>query len=60
MKINKNGIPSMNEEKIKLGNIGRFSFIMLLLSGLLILALIMNVNIGSVSIADMHRSLKQL
>jgi iron complex transport system permease protein len=59
MKINKNGIPSMNEEKIKLGNIGRFSFIMLLLSGLLILALIMNVNIGSVSIAvrDVFRML---
>lgn len=59
MKINKNSTPSMNKEKIRLGNIGRFSFIMLLLSGLLILALIINVNIGSVSIAvqDVFRML---
>ena len=45
------GTSSTNREKIKFGNIGRFSFIMLLLSGLLVLALVMNVNIGSVSIA---------
>lgn len=49
----------MNKEKIKLGNVGRFSSVMLLLSGLLVLALIMNVNIGSVSIAvqDVFRML---
>lgn len=51
MEINKDAAPSVNKERIKLGNIGRFSFIMFLLIGLLILALIMNVNIGSVSIA---------
>ena len=45
------GTSSTNREKIKFGNIGRFSFIMLMLSGLLVLALVMNVNIGSVSIA---------
>ena len=41
----------LNSEKITFGNVGRFSFIMLLLSCLLVLALILNVNIGSVSIA---------
>ena len=41
----------LNNEKITFGNVGRFSFIMLLLSCLLVLALILNVNIGSVSIA---------
>lgn len=51
MKIKATGTSSMNQEKIKLGNFGRFSFVMLLLSGILILALVMNVNIGSVSIA---------
>ena len=45
------GTSSTNREKIKFGNIGRFSFIMLMLSCLLVLALVMNVNIGSVSIA---------
>ena len=45
------GTSSTNREKIKFGNIGRFSFIMLLLSCLLVLALVLNVNIGSVSIA---------
>lgn len=59
METNTNNVPSMNKENIRLGNIGRFSFVMLLLSGLLILALIMNVNIGSVSIAvrDVFRML---
>lgn len=45
------GTSSTNREKIKFGNISRFSFIMLLLSCLLVLALVLNVNIGSVSIA---------
>lgn len=56
---NTTGVPSVNKEKIKLGNVGRFSSVMLLLSGLLVLALIMNVNIGSVSIAvqDVFRML---
>lgn len=45
------GVSTLNKEKIRFGNIGRFSLIMLLLSCLLVLALVMNVNIGSVSIA---------
>ena len=51
MKRKATGTSALNKEKIKFGNIGRFSFIMLLLSCLLVLALVMNVNIGSVSIA---------
>ncbi len=48
-----------NGAKNGLGNIGRFSFVMVLLCGLLVLALIMNVNIGSVFIAvtDVFRML---
>ena len=45
------GISPLNQEKIRLGNIGRFSFIVLLLSCLLVLALVVNVNVGSVTIA---------
>lgn len=51
MKRKGTGTSISNKGKIKFGNIGRFSFIMLLLSCLLVLALVLNVNIGSVSIA---------
>lgn len=51
MKIKAADTSILNNEKNKFGNIGRFSLIILLLSCLLVLALIMNVNIGSVSIA---------
>ena len=51
MKRKRPGTSISNKGKIKFGNIGRFSFIMLLLSCLLVLALVLNVNIGSVSIA---------
>lgn len=40
-----------DRERIEFGNIRRFSFIMLLLSSMLVLALAMNVSTGSVSIA---------
>ena len=40
-----------NKEKIRFGNVGRFTFVMVLLICLLAVALVMNVNIGSVSIA---------
>lgn len=51
MKQKATGAPALNKEKIKFGNIGRFSFVVLLLSFLLVLALILNVNVGSMSIA---------
>ena len=51
MKQRITGVSTLNKDKIKFGNIDRFSFIVLLLSCLLVLALILNVNIGSVSIA---------
>lgn len=51
MKLKAAGTATVNREKIKIGNIGRFSFIVLLLTCLLVLALVLNVNIGSVSIA---------
>lgn len=51
MKANTNSAPSVNSGNIKLGNVRRFCLIMFLLCGMLILALILNVNIGSVSIA---------
>lgn len=51
MKPKVTGTSTLNKGKIKFGNIGCFSFIMLLLSCLLVLALVLNVNIGSVSIA---------
>ena len=51
MKQKATGISPLNQEKIRLGNIGRFSLIVLLLSCLLVLALVVNVNVGSVSIA---------
>lgn len=51
MKRKATGTSTLNKGKIRFGNIGRFSLIMLLLSCLLVLALVMNVNIGSVSIA---------
>lgn len=51
MKATTDSVPLRNGEKIKFGNVGRFSLVLLLLSGMLILALILNVNIGSVSIA---------
>ena len=51
MKPKSTGTDTLNRGKIKFGNIGRFSFIMLLLSCLLVVALVLNVNIGSVSIA---------
>ena len=47
----KEGISASDKEKNRLGNIGRFSFVMLLLGCMLILALVVNVNIGSVSVA---------
>lgn len=50
MKV-KEGISASGKEKNRLGNIGRFSFVMLLLGCMLILALVVNVNIGSVSVA---------
>ncbi len=40
-----------NNEKFRLGNTGRFTVVMVSLCGLLVLALVMNVNIGSVRIA---------
>ena len=51
MKQRTTGVSTLTKDKIKFGNIGRFSFIVFLLSCLLVLALILNVNIGSVSIA---------
>lgn len=51
MKPKVTGTDTITKGKIKSGNIGRFSFIMLLLSCLLVLALVLNVNIGSVSVA---------
>ena len=47
----KEGISASDKEKNRLGNTGRFSFVMLLLGCMLILALVVNVNIGSVSVA---------
>lgn len=51
MKPKVTGTDTITKGKIKLGNIGRFSFVVLLLSFLLVFALILNVNVGSVSIA---------
>ena len=47
----KEGISASDKEKNRLGTTGRFSFVMLLLGCMLILALVVNVNIGSVSVA---------
>ena len=50
MNVNPSGVLS-DTEKIKLGNMGRFAFVMLFLSAMLVLALAFNVSVGSVSIA---------
>lgn len=51
MKQNSQGMEPKQSENIPLGQMGRFAVVMLFLSGMLLVALLMNVNIGSVSIA---------
>lgn len=51
MKADKQTIPLANGTSMKLGNIGRFVVVILFLVSMLALGLVMNVNIGSVSIA---------
>lgn len=51
MKANKSSASASTHATIRLGNFSRFIAVIVLLSGMLILGLVMNVNIGSVSIA---------
>lgn len=51
MKIAEADSSASKSESIRLGDVSRFSFIALFLSALLLVALVVNVNIGSVSIA---------
>lgn len=50
MKTQRNSAPSGSRETIRFGNTGRFCLVMLVLAAMLVLALILNVNIGSVPI----------
>ena len=51
MKRKETGVSAPDKGRNGFGDIKRFSYIMLLLSGSLVLALVMSVNIGSISIA---------
>ncbi len=55
----KHSTPPLTDDAVRLGNPGRFASVMILLLALLVLGLLMNVNIGSVSIrtGDIFRAL---
>ncbi len=59
MNAKKHITPPLKTDAVRLGNPGRFASVMILLLGILILGLLINVNIGSVSIraGDIFRAL---